>query len=1271
MLQVLFHTIVSCTTFYSQAIITEDRLVPSLNTLSHQFHIPHDVAAATIMAAGSASPNLLAVTISLFITKSSLGMGTVIGSEMFQQLFVVGGSVMACRRRTRTADTSSTKHNQQDDGDSYLALNPWVFLREVFFYALSLIMLLWIMTKDVRMEKEEYIITLNANSTYGNAADGDYDEEEEDSDAASSSFSYEYNNHVYISTWDGLAFLSLYVVYVVVCSNFERVVAFIRIMASSKTNFGKHIGNGTLMLMNCSNNKTDSCVATATSQVGQQSTFHSTEPSADFFHMNGEFKDDVNKDPDTILDKRRQYQKNTSWKSSSSLSRTMILQSQISGSSRNINDGFNYELNGAAAESHINTSLSSNDDNNTTASADVVAATVSLHKSSIHNKSSRTTNSSSSSIPFLKQMRHEPWNNFHNIDSPHCETAIDSDINIDFVEKNNANNDNKDIPDEETDTMNSNALSSSSASLSSNLFGDCTYHASSTTLSVNDVFVNIPHKSRTSSPGSSRNNLLRSSRNSSTASLNSNYVNKKANNYMANDVGYEGFVEDTFGFLDISDIKNNNSQDSNLVLSNIFLKHPQVRDSSKQKQQVEQQKKKTDSDLNDTTTTNSSSMFDYVRDLECGHNIGDATASSSCNRNCNDVCNTTIRKKIHKKVRKQIKQFQFQKRLNRIPYKLHNMLVDAPSPSPHLSNKRVGDKSGGDCDIGNNNRKKKPSQLYNLEDVQIEHHVVEQELQQHPHGHNTTKALTTTNTTLSCFLWQQSDFHDKARIDTNAWQLRWFTFRSSSSNDEISPATLATTATAAMTDVFMHNSISSVPNKLGYQSQKRYYPSFDCLDMDGLHLILRLSKKDNNSSGCDPTSPLPPPLYSYTFMAPNDKVLEHVVRIVEEIMDNNEQQRQQKLNTIHQLKQLEKQQQQEPYCHDGDWTETSNTLANNMNNDCVEKGTVTAEAFSPTSTETSIFSKNYKPPSPLEVQNFQATPITHTASTICSSSGELTKQQYLQQAQRQMMEEQQQQLAIQEQQQIIETLSSTTEDIPSFTDAPPPGSSRFTIYFHAIMLPLKVLLQCTIPDVRRYCTTTEDRGSSMKQTNNKDNSKIATTSYQIFITMISILSCIMHLSLNSYFMVSSLETIGAHLHIPNSILGITVSAIGTSLPIYVASVSAARQGLGNMAVSNALGSNTFNILIALGLPWTVYTVTVAKTSSTVAAANGMYHSLREDDGVIFSIVLLLVILLCMVGVVSMNEFVLTKHHAYGLMGMYVLYLLYAVLDEVLLGEEGG
>ena len=36
-----------------------------------------------------------------------------------------------------------------------------------------------------------------------------------------------------------------------------------------------------------------------------------------------------------------------------------------------------------------------------------------------------------------------------------------------------------------------------------------------------------------------------------------------------------------------------------------------------------------------------------------------------------------------------------------------------------------------------------------------------------------------------------------------------------------------------------------------------------------------------------------------------------------------------------------------------------------------------------------------------------------------------------------------------------------------------------------------------------------------------------------------------------------------------------------------ASLIVAKQGLGNMSVSNAFGSNTFNIFIALALPWAV------------------------------------------------------------------------------------
>ena len=50
-------------------------------------------------------------------------------------------------------------------------------------------------------------------------------------------------------------------------------------------------------------------------------------------------------------------------------------------------------------------------------------------------------------------------------------------------------------------------------------------------------------------------------------------------------------------------------------------------------------------------------------------------------------------------------------------------------------------------------------------------------------------------------------------------------------------------------------------------------------------------------------------------------------------------------------------------------------------------------------------------------------------------------------------------------------------------------------------------------------------------------------------------------------------------------MGLTVGAAGTSLPNLFASALVARQGKGDMAVSNAFGSNVFNILIALGFPW--------------------------------------------------------------------------------------
>jgi len=49
------------------------------------------------------------------------------------------------------------------------------------------------------------------------------------------------------------------------------------------------------------------------------------------------------------------------------------------------------------------------------------------------------------------------------------------------------------------------------------------------------------------------------------------------------------------------------------------------------------------------------------------------------------------------------------------------------------------------------------------------------------------------------------------------------------------------------------------------------------------------------------------------------------------------------------------------------------------------------------------------------------------------------------------------------------------------------------------------------------------------------------------------------------------------------VIGLTVMAIGTSLPELAASVAAARKGQPDIAIGNVLGSNTFNTLVAVGI----------------------------------------------------------------------------------------
>ena len=100
---------------YGLALCCEDFFVSSLEILIDRAGMPADVAGATFMAAGSSSPELFVAAVTIFLPKDAdvcqaneacihkdpgLGVGTVIGSTMFNTMCIIGGSAIISGKTT-------------------------------------------------------------------------------------------------------------------------------------------------------------------------------------------------------------------------------------------------------------------------------------------------------------------------------------------------------------------------------------------------------------------------------------------------------------------------------------------------------------------------------------------------------------------------------------------------------------------------------------------------------------------------------------------------------------------------------------------------------------------------------------------------------------------------------------------------------------------------------------------------------------------------------------------------------------------------------------------------------------------------------------------------------------------------------------------------------------------------------------------------------------------------------------------------------------------
>lgn len=77
-----------------------------------------------------------------------------------------------------------------------------------------------------------------------------------------------------------------------------------------------------------------------------------------------------------------------------------------------------------------------------------------------------------------------------------------------------------------------------------------------------------------------------------------------------------------------------------------------------------------------------------------------------------------------------------------------------------------------------------------------------------------------------------------------------------------------------------------------------------------------------------------------------------------------------------------------------------------------------------------------------------------------------------------------------------------------------------------------------------------------------------------------------------HFVVESAKYIAAAFGMSETLIGLTIVAVGTSLPELVTSVVASRKGENGLAVGNVVGSNIFNLLLILGVSSTIHPISV-------------------------------------------------------------------------------
>ena len=144
------------------------------------------------------------------------------------------------------------------------------------------------------------------------------------------------------------------------------------------------------------------------------------------------------------------------------------------------------------------------------------------------------------------------------------------------------------------------------------------------------------------------------------------------------------------------------------------------------------------------------------------------------------------------------------------------------------------------------------------------------------------------------------------------------------------------------------------------------------------------------------------------------------------------------------------------------------------------------------------------------------------------------------------------------------------------------------------------------------------------------------------------------------FLTEGAVSLAQRMNMPEMLIGLTVVAVGTSMPEFFVSVTSALQGTTDLAVANVVGSNIFNVLLIAGVSAVVSPMVISRSTvrrdipvavmaSLILLGFGIYGSISRAAGILF-LALLVAYTIYAIRTASPDESQMTGRKHYTLLG---------------------